>query len=112
MKNIIDLDDFLKICIHTGTVLSAQPNEKAKKPAFIMEIDFGEEIGHKTTSAQLTENYQTDELVGRQIIAITNFSPLRIAGVKSEVLVLGALIPDGVVLLRTDQEVGNGQRIA
>jgi tRNA-binding protein len=112
MNNFIDLEDFLKVSIHTGTILSVVLNPKARKPAFAMEIDFGAEIGHKTSSAQITENYQTDELIGRQIIAITNFPPLRVAGVKSEVLVLGVLSPGGVVLLQPDREVGNGQRIA
>ena len=112
MNNLIDVEDFLKVSIHTGTILSAALNARAKKPAFILEIDFGEEIGHKITSAQITDIYQTDELVGRQIAAITNFPPLRVAGVKSEVLVLGVLTSGGVVLLQPEREVGNGQRIA
>jgi tRNA-binding protein len=112
MNNFIDVEDFLKVSIHTGTVLSAALNPKARKPAFVMEVDFGAEIGHKITSAQITENYQSDELIGRQVIAITNFPPLRVAGIKSEVLVLGVLAPGGVVLLQPDREVGNGQRIA
>ena len=112
MNDFIDVEDFLKVSIHTGTVLSAVLNTKARKPAFVMEIDFGGEIGHKITSAQITDNYQSDELIGRQIIAITNFPPLRVAGVKSEVLVLGVITPGGVVLLQPDREVGNGKRIA
>jgi len=112
MNKKIEVEDFLKVSIHTGTVLSATLNPKARKPAFVMKIDFGGEIGHKTTSAQITDIYEVDELIGRQIVAITNFPPLRVAGVKSEVLVLGVLTSEGVVLLQPDREVGNGERIA
>lgn len=108
----IAFEDFQKIEAYTGTVLSASLNEKARVPAWVMEIDFGDILGTKKTSAQLTELYQSDELVGTQVVAIVNFPPLRIAGVKSEVLVLGVLDSDGVVLLRPDRKVDNGARIA
>lgn len=95
----ITFDDFLKVEIHTGTITGAMLNEKAHKPAFVLTIDFGD-LGMKTSSAQLTENYTPDDLVGKQIVAVTNFPPKRIAGVKSEVLVLGAVSDeDSVVLL-------------
>lgn len=96
MNHYIDIQDFLKVSIHTGTVVSAERNEKAKTPAYIMKIDFGEEIGVKSTSAQITAHYKAEELSGTQVVAVTNFPALRIAGVKSEVLVLGIVRDDGV----------------
>ncbi len=108
----ISYDDFLKVSIHVGTVLSARLNEKAKKPAFVLEVDFGSELGIKTTSAQITDIYTLEQMVGKQIVAVTNFPPLRVAGVKSEVLVLGAVQSDGVVLVSLDKSVENGLRIS
>jgi tRNA-binding protein len=108
----ISWDDFMKVQIHTGTVLEASPNEKARVPAYVMRIDFGE-IGVKTSSAQITRNYTPDELVGKQVVAVTNFPAKRIAGVKSEVLVLGALCDQhDIVLLEPSFAVKNGMRIA
>ncbi len=98
--------------IHTGTVLSVNPNEKARVSAWVLEIDFGLDLGIKTTSAQLTDLYTPGNLVGTQVVAVMNFPPIRIAGVKSEVLVLGVLDSKGVVLLRPDQKVENGARVA
>ncbi|NKB76081.1 MAG: tRNA-binding protein [Gammaproteobacteria bacterium] len=112
MKNTVDVQDFLKLSICTGTVMSASLNEKAREPAYVMKIDFGPELGVKTTSAQITDQYTTEGLVGKQIVAVTNFPPLRVAGVKSEVLVLGAVTDLGVVLLATDNEVPNGTSIS
>ena len=109
---MITFDDFLKVEIHTGTVLSARLNEKARKPAYVLEVDFGDVLGVKVTSAQLTDRYSPDDLPGRQVIAVTNFPPLRVAGVKSEVLVLGAVDDGGVTLLTPDSLVANGLRIA
>ncbi|MCY4050860.1 MAG: tRNA-binding protein [Gammaproteobacteria bacterium] len=109
---IIKLEDFRKIHIHTGTILSVKLNEKARVPAWVLEIDFGKDFGVKTTSAQLTELYSSENLIGTQVIAVMNFPSLRIAGVKSEVLVLGVLDPKGVVLLRPDEKVENGTRVA
>ncbi|MDJ1182758.1 tRNA-binding protein [Roseofilum casamattae] len=108
----ISFDDFLKIEMRVGTVRSAKRNEKAKKPAYILEIDFGQ-FGVKTSSAQITEAYQLDELIGSQVIAVTNFPPKRVAGVKSEVLVLAVVEEDGrAILLRPTQKVENGMRVA
>ena len=112
MTDQIPFDDFLKVEIHTGTVLSARLNEKARKPAYVLEVDFGDTLGVKTTSAQLTDRYSPDDIPGRQVIAVTNFPPLRVAGVKSEVLILGAVDGDGVTLLTPDSPVANGLRIA
>jgi tRNA-binding protein len=112
MNEQISLQDFMKVHVHTGTVISANQNTRAKKPAYVMQIDFGEDIGVKTTSAQVTDHYHESDMVGKQVVAVTNFPPLRVAGVKSEVLVLGALTESGVVLLRPDETVANGTRIA
>jgi len=108
----IAFEEFQNMQIHTGTVISASLNEKARIPAWVLDIDFGTELGVKTTSAQLTELYASGDLVDTQVVAVTNFPPLRVAGVKSEVLVLGILDSKGVVLLRPDRQVENGIRVA
>ena len=108
----ISFDDFLKVQILTGTVVDARINPKARVPAFVIDIDFGPH-GRRTSSAQLTANYSPESLVGKQIVAVTNFPPKRIAGIKSEVLVLGAMSwAHGVVLLEPTFPVENGVRIA
>jgi tRNA-binding protein len=108
----IGFDDFLKVDVRVGTVLSAAPNPAARKPAYVLEVDFGPALGTRTASAQLTERYAAHELVGRQVAAVVNFPPKRIAGVKSEVLVLG--FPDAqghVVLVGVDHPVPDGGRL-
>jgi tRNA-binding protein len=108
----IGFDDFLKVDIRVGTVVSAAPNPAARKPAYVLQVDFGPAIGRKTMSAQLTELYAVEQLVGRQVAAVVNFPPKRIAGVKSEVLVLG--FPDAqghVVLVGVDHPVPDGGRL-
>ena len=108
----ISFNDFLKVEIRTGTVLEARLNEKARKPAYVLTLDFGP-CGIKTSSAQLTKHYQPEDLVGMQVVAVLNFPAKRIAGVKSEVLILGAMSDaDDVVLLTPTQTVGNGVRVA
>ena len=103
------LDDFQKIDLRVGTVLSAEPFPEARKPSIKLAIDFGPELGVKRSSAQLTRHYTPDALVGRQVVAVVNFPPRRIAGFASEVLVLGATPAEGdVVLLRVDSPVANG----
>lgn len=105
----ITYEDFRKVQIHVGTVLSVKNNEKARQPAFVLEVDFGNDIGIKTTSAKITHYYYPENLVGRQIIAVCNFSAKNIAGIVSEVLILGAIETDGkVVLLHPSQKVENG----
>lgn len=107
----IDFEDFLRVDIRSGTVIEATLNPKARIPAFSLKIDFGE-LGIRTSSAQLTKNYTEEDLVGLQVIAVMNFPVKRIAGVKSQVLVLGT---DGgnndVVLLGPHSRVANGLRI-
>ena len=103
----INFENFSKFKILTGTILSIANNQKARKPAYVLEIDFGNELGVKKTSAQIT-NYSMKELEGRQIVAVTNFPSKNIAGVISEVLVLGAITNEGVKLLGSDAKVENG----
>lgn len=107
------IDDFLKLDIRIGTVLTAEPFPEAKVPAIKMKIDFGGEIGIKQTSAQITKRYEATEMIGRQVVGVVNFPPRRIAGFNSEVLVLGGVPEKGdVVLLRPEMEVPNGTPIA
>lgn len=107
----IDFADFLKVGLAVGTIVSAELNPKARKPAYKLTIDFGN-LGIKMSSAQLTENYTTTDLQNKQIIAVMNFPPKRIAGVKSEVLVLAAVCEEkGTVLLNPSMQVENGTRI-
>lgn len=95
-----------------GTIISANPNTKAKKPAYILEIDFGTDIGRKISSAQLTKNYTVENIIGRQITAVMNFEPMRIAGVKSEVLILGSMGEENdIVLLSPEKTVENGLKV-
>ena len=103
----INFENFSNFKILIGTILSATTNEKARKPAYVLDIDFGNEVGVKKTSAQIT-NYKLSELQGRQVIAVSNFPSKNIAGVISEVLVLGAISKEGVKLLSLDEKVENG----
>lgn len=107
----IEYGDFEKVDIRVGRILSAEPLQGARKPAYKLSIDFGE-LGTRQSSAQVTALYRPEELVGRHVVAVTNFAPKRIAGFKSEVLVLGAPNESGeVVLLSPDQAVPLGGRI-
>ncbi len=98
--------------IRVGRIVAAALNPRATTPAYVLEIDFGAEVGMRTSSAQLTARYSPADLIGRQIIAVVNFPPKRIAGVKSAVLVLGVPDQDGaVVLLAPDSPVPPGGRL-
>jgi len=113
MKKEITYEDYDKIQICVGTILEASINEKARKPAYVLKIDFGEKIGIKTSSAQITNYYKTNELINKQVMAVCNFPPRNIAGINSEVLILGAIEEDGkVVLFHPSQKVKNGLPIA
>ena len=108
----ISFEDFLKVRIVTGTIVDVRANERARIPAYVVEIDFGPH-GHRTSSAQLTRNYAPDDLVGKQIVAVVNFPPKRIAGIRSEVLILGAVSESqGVMLLEPTSPVENGTPVA
>ena len=108
----INYEDFRKVDIRVGTVLSVKNNEKAHQPALVLEVDFGGNIGVKSSSAKITHYYNSDNLVGKQIIAVCNFPTKNIAGVESEVLVLGAMEEDGkVVLIHPSKIVANGLEI-
>ncbi|ACA40048.1 chaperone CsaA [Lysinibacillus sp. fkY74-1] len=105
-------EDFTALDLRVGTVLQAQELPKARVPAIKMNIDFGEEIGIKQSSAQITKRYTPEAMVGKQVVAIVNFPPRRVAGFKSEVLVIGGVPEEGdVILLTPDQHVPNGTKI-
>ena len=105
-------EDFERIDMRVGRVTAVEEFPEARQPAWKLEIDFGPELGTRRSSAQIT-HYAREELIGRQVVCVVNFEPKRIAGFKSEVLVMGALDGEkGVVLLRPDDEVELGDRIA
>ncbi|AIZ60454.1 MULTISPECIES: chaperone CsaA [Bacillus] len=107
-----DIEQFLALDIRVGTIIEAEFFAEARVPALKLKIDFGEEIGLKQSSAQLTKRYTAENIIGRQIVAVVNFPPRRIAGFKSEVLVLGGMpSKEDVVLLATDEPVENGTKI-
>lgn len=108
----ITFEQFLAPDIRVGRILTATPNAQARKPAYVLTVDFGPEFGIRTSSAQLTVHYTADALVGCLVVAVLNFEPKRIAGVKSEVLILGVPDEDGaVVLLQPTRDVPLGGRI-
>lgn len=104
-------EDFAKLDIRVGTIVSANAFEKAKRPAYKLKIDFGEEIGIKKSSAQITECYRAEDLVGKQVLAVVNFPPRQIADFMSEVLVLATYSKQGVVLITPDVTVQNGDKL-
>ena len=108
----ISFDDFLKVDVRVGTVIRAEPYPEARKPAIKLWIDFGDEIGEKKSSAQITVHYDPESLVGKQVMAVVNFPPRQIGPIRSEVLTLGVPDADGeVVLLRPDLDVPLGGRL-
>ena len=104
-------DDFLKLDIRVGTIVSACVFAEARKPAYQLEVDFGAEIGIKRSSAQITQKYTTSELVGKKVLAVVNFPPRQIGPFMSEVLVLGTYSEGGVVLITPDKEANNGDKL-
>ena len=113
IKEQITYNDFDKVDIRIGTVISVKKNEKARKPSLVVEVDFGKEIGVKQSSAQITHYYNSENLVGKQVIGVCNFPEKNIAGIKSQVLILGSIDKDGkVTLLHPSQKAENGLPIA
>lgn len=109
---IIPFDDFLKVDIRVGTITNAEPFPEARKPAIKIWVDFGPTIGLKKSSAQITNNYSPDELVGKQVCGVVNFSDRQIGPFMSEFLCLGLEDQDkGIVLIAPDKAVPNGQRL-
>ena len=104
-------ENFLKLDIRVGTVVDAKPFEKARKPAYRLWVDLGEELGIKKTSAQITDHYTPETLIGKQVLAVVNFPPRQIANFLSEILVLGTYSEGGVVLITPDAPVKNGDKL-
>ena len=113
MKEQITYDTFDKVDIRLGTVVSVKKNEKARKPSLVVEVDFGEEIGIKQSSAQITHFYSEENLVGKQVIGVCNFPEKNIAGIVSQVLILGSIDEEGkVILVHPSQKSEDGLPIA
>lgn len=112
MGDLIGYDDFLKVDIRVGRILAAEVFKEARRPAYKLRIDFGPEIGERRSSAQITENYTVEELVGRLVLGVVNFPPKQIGPMRSEVLTLG--VPDAaghVVLVAPDKDAVVGGRL-
>ena len=108
---MITFDDFAKVDIRVGEIVRAEVFEKARSPAYKLLIDFGNEIGTKKSSAQITDLYTEQELTGKQVLAVINFPPRQIADFMSEVLVLGTYSKEGVVLIQPERNVENGDKL-
>lgn len=104
-------DDFLKLDIRVGEIIEAKDFNEARNPAYKIWIDFGEKIGIKRSSAQITECYSSEELIGKQVLGVVNFPPKKIAGFTSEVLILGVYAKQGVVLVEPSQAVKKGDKL-
>ena len=113
MKEQITYEIYDKVDIRVGTVISVKKNEKARKPSLVVEVDFGNEIGVKQSSAQITHYYNEENLVGKQVIGVCNFPEKNIAGVVSQVLILGSIDKERkVVLVHPSQKVDDGLPVA
>lgn len=106
-----DFKDFVKLDIRVGEIIKAEFFEKAKKPAYKLWVDFGDEIGVKKSSAQITECYKVEELLNKQVMGVVNFPPRQIADFMSEVLILGIYAEQGVVLIQPEQSVKKGDKL-
>ena len=113
MKEQITYDIYDKVDIRVGTVISVKKNEKARKPSLVVQVNFGKEIGVKQSSAQITHYYSEENLVGKQVVGVCNFPEKNIAGVVSQVLILGSIDKEGkVVLVHPSQKIENGLPVA
>lgn len=110
MSNIT-FEDFQAVDIRVGTIVSAKDFPEARKPAYQLTVDLGS-LGTKNSSAQITDLYSAEDLVGRQVMCVVNFKPMKIAGFTSEILVLGAESESGIVLLESDNPAPNGSVVA
>lgn len=108
---MITWEDFCKVDMRSGQIVRAEEFPRALKPSYKLWVDFGPDIGLKQSSAQLTQCYGTQDLVGRQVIGVVNFAPRNIAGFSSEVLILGLYAEEGVVLVGPERKVKNGDRL-
>jgi tRNA-binding protein len=108
---MVTFDDLMKLDIRVGEIIEVDFFEKAKKPAYKLLIDFGSEIGIKKSSAQITECYKKEDLIGKQVFGVINFPPRQIANFMSEVLVLGVYAKQGVVLIQPQQPVKKGDKL-
>ncbi|MGO1367852.1 MAG: tRNA-binding protein [Senegalia sp. (in: firmicutes)] len=106
-----NIEDFLKLDIRVGEIIKSEEFKEARKPAYKVWVDFGCEIGIKQSSAQITEKYKLDELVGKTVLGVVNFPKRQIANFMSEVLVLGVYTKDGVVLISPDKNVNKGDKL-
>ncbi|APH17626.1 tRNA-binding protein [Clostridium botulinum] len=106
-----NFEDFMKLDIRVGEIIKVEFFEKAKKPAYKLLVDFGNEIGIKKSSAQITECYKKEELIGKQVLGVVNFPPRQIADFMSEVLILGIYTTQGVVLIQPQQPVRKGDKL-
>lgn len=104
-------DDFLKLDIRVGQIVKAEEFKAARNPSYKIWVDFGDELGIKKSSAQITECYELDGLIGKQVMGVVNFPSRQIADFMSEVLVLGVYTSEGVVLIKPDKDVKNGSKL-
>ena len=108
----IDWQDFERVELRVGTIIDVQDFPRARKPAYILQVDFGAEIGLRKSSAQITELYAKQDLIGRQVVAVVNFPPKQIGPIKSQCLISGFYRDDGAVVLAVpDQPVANGSKL-
>ena len=108
---MIGIEEFDKVEMRVGTVLEVKENKKSRNPAYVVTIDFGEELGVKKSSAQITALYTPEDLIGKQVVCCVNLTPIHIGAGKSEVRILGTESEQGVVLLRPTEPVKNGDKV-
>ncbi|EOH52432.1 hypothetical protein UA3_02558 [Enterococcus faecium EnGen0263] len=109
--NLATFDDFQKLDMRVGEIVRVEDLPKARNPAYKLWVDFGDDIGIKQSSAQITDCYELTDLIGKQVLGVVNFPPMRVAGFKSEVLVMGVYAEQGVVLIEPQQKVKKGDRL-